>query len=72
MKIGDTVMFFDSNCRYARWFYGAIGTIESMNKGHMRVRWLNPGVLYYGRRTMVSDFEQIKFKVLAQKPLTFT
>ena len=59
MKVGEIVMFVDEG-RYARWFFGQLGKIESMNESqsgerHCRVRWLQP-VKYHGKYTSVSDF----------------
>ena len=66
MKIGDIVMFVDQG-KYAKWFYGQLGRVESINydasgKLHCRVSWLQP-IKYFNNMTLVSDFAVDKFKV---------
>ncbi len=63
MKVGDLVMFSDIDNRYARWFYGEFGIVESAKKSHCRVRW-NRLVEYHGRMASVSDFHQDRFTIV--------
>ena len=60
MSVGDFVMFSNMESRYAKWFFGEFGTIESTNNGHARIRW-NRSIMYHGRQTCVSDFAQTNF-----------
>ena len=60
MKVGDFVMFSNMESRYAKWFFGEFGTIESANNGHARVRWNRP-ITYHGKQASVSDFAQTDF-----------
>lgn len=69
MKVGDLVMFIDEG-RYAKWFYGKFGVIETSREkektpgeGSCRVRWLQP-VKYFDSYTSYSDFGWDKFKVM--------
>ena len=65
MKPGDLVMFNSSTSRYAKWFYGRFGIVESVTPSlsSCRVRWLH-AVKYYDKRTTTySDFECDKFEV---------
>jgi len=70
MKKGDIVMFTDKG-RYARWFYGQLGTITnytpdgSDGKSHCRVKWLHP-VKYFTRHTSTSDFCAEYFEVISE------
>ena len=67
MKVGDLVMFVDEG-RYAKWFYGQMGIVESYTekgsdgKAHCRVSWLQP-VKYFNGFSTVSDFTADMFKV---------
>jgi len=56
MCAGDIVMFIDEG-RYAKWFYGRLGIVESSTEKtrSCRVRWLDP-VKYFDRYTAISDF----------------
>ena len=69
MKLGDVVMFTDKG-RYAMWFFGRLGTVESYSpaapnstrSASCRVRWLEP-VKYHDSETSFSDFSADKFEV---------
>ena len=66
MKEGDLVMFIDEG-RYAKWFYGQLGIVDSCSytkegKLHCRVSWLQP-VKYFESMTLTSDFPADNFKV---------
>jgi len=69
MKEGSVVMFIDEG-RYAKWFYGQLGIVESYSengfdgKAHCRVRWMNP-VPYFDSHTQASDFSADKFQVIS-------
>jgi len=56
VQTGDIVMFSDENSKYAKYFYGAIGTVKSTKNGYCSVRWRSPGPLYFGRRVPASSF----------------
>jgi len=64
VKVGDPVMFVDTG-RYAKWFYGQLGIVESHTKAqdgtyHVRVRWMRP-VQYIDRQATISDFPESYF-----------
>ena len=71
MKVGDAVMFI-CNGRYAKWFFGQMGVVESYTphgadgNAYCRVRWMNP-VSYFDRVTAVSSFRADKFEVAYAK-----
>ncbi len=67
MKAGDLVMFVDEG-RYAKWFYGKLGSCEKSTEKtkSCRVRWLRP-VEYHGRHTSISDFGWDMFKNYGKK-----
>ena len=60
---GSTVMFSNSTSRYAKWFFGQIGTVVSARNGSCRVRWNDP-VEYHNMKASISDFEQHNFTVI--------
>ena len=60
IEVGDTVMWTNTESTYAKWFYSHIGVVESINKGHCRVRWCAP-VKYHDRYTASSDFSLDNF-----------
>ena len=67
MNIGDLVMFTNSSSRYAKWFLGKIGEVQTSTYGsdgklHCRVKWLLP-VKYFDRYAHVSDFKAKDFEV---------
>ena len=67
MKVGDLVMFNNTESRYAKWFYGQMGIVKSCNyaqsgKLHCRVSWLKP-VKYFDRFSTYSDFSASNFEV---------
>lgn len=67
MKEGDLVMFSNSQSKYAKWFFGQLGEVQSCNyakdgKLHCRVKWLKP-VKYFERFATVSDFAAFNFEV---------
>ncbi len=72
MKVGDLVMFDNEQSRYAKWFYGKMGIIESYTskskskhkvpRASCRVKWLVP-VEYFDRYTSVSDLGADNFSV---------
>ena len=64
IKIGDIVTFTDEGT-YAKWFYGRMGTVVSMNdRGtHISVEWIIP-VTYFGKLTGRSSFEISRFTKL--------
>jgi len=65
MKPGDLVMFNNTESRYAKWFYGQFGIVESCNDevGHWcRVTWLQP-VKYFHSFATYSDFSTCDFEV---------
>jgi len=77
MKVGDLVMYVADD-RYAQWFFGKIGVVESLSTKHdghhlgweddtsgeyCRVQWVEP-VAYYNRHTTYSDFAATKFEVI--------
>ena len=66
MQVGDIVMFSNENSRYAKYFYGAIGTVRSMKNEHCSVAWRSPGPLYFGRRVPASSFAMANFSVLVR------
>ena len=66
MQVGDIVMFSDEKGTYAKYFYGAIGTITSIGNSHCSVKWRPPGPLYFGRRTTKSSLEMSRFTVLVR------
>lgn len=70
MKVGDIVMFSNENSTYAKYFYGAIGTIDSTSTVHCTVAWLPPGPLYFGKRVPASSFAMADFSVLVEGPYT--
>ena len=64
MQVGDLVIFKDQGS-YAKWFFGALGTVESCGRGkgtHCRVRWLTP-IKYFESHATVSDFPVNFFEV---------
>lgn len=66
MQTGDIVMFSDENSTYAKYFYGAIGTVKSTKNGYCSVAWRSPGPLYFGRRVPASSFPIENFSVLVR------
>ena len=66
MQVGDIVMFSDENSVYAKYFYGAIGTVKSTRNGHCSVTWRAPGPLYFGKRIPASSFAMANFSVLVR------
>ena len=66
MKVGDLVMFNNTESRYAKWFYGQFGIVESYTKkgNHewCRVTWLQP-VKYFHSFSTYSDFSADNFEV---------
>ena len=70
MKVGDLVMFNNTESRYAKWFYGQFGIVKSCSslpKGslatkHCRVTWLQP-VRYFDGFSTYSDFSASDFEV---------
>lgn len=66
MQVGDIVMFSNESSPYAKYFYGAIGTVESSKNKHCTVRWMPPGRLYFGRRPPMSSFPWDDFSLLVE------
>jgi len=66
VQVGDIVMFSDENSRYAKYFYGAIGTVRSVATEHCSVAWRAPGPLYFGKRVPASSFPIENFSVLVK------
>ena len=73
MKVGDTVIWTNDKSRYAKYFFGQIGIIESYTaksehdgKAHCRIRWIQP-VKYFDRYATVSDFGAENFQVSYEK-----
>ena len=66
MKVGDIVIFSNENSPYAKYFYGAIGTVHSTSTEHCSVDWFPPGPLYFGRRVPASSFSMGDFSVLVK------
>ena len=66
MKPGDIVIFSNENSTYAKYFYGAIGTIRSTSTEHCSVEWFPPGPLYFERRVPASSFPIGNFSVLVK------
>ena len=72
MKIGDLVMFSNTESRYAKWFYGQFGIVENCGyptqgetltgPQYCRVTWLNP-VKYFDSFSTYSDFSIDDFEV---------
>ena len=70
MKIGDLVMFNNTESRYAKWFLYQLGRVESVSggtdgtlaKAYCRVRWLWP-VKYFDSFSTYSDFSACDFEV---------
>ena len=65
MKKGDLVMFNNIESRYAKWFYGQFGIVESYNNEigrWCRVIWLKP-VKYFDGFSTYSDFNESDFEV---------
>jgi hypothetical protein len=67
MKIGDLVMFSNSESTYAKWFFGQLAEIQTCNyakdgKLHCRVKWLQP-VKYRDSYATISDFGAYNFEV---------
>jgi len=67
MKIGDLVMFSNSESTYAKWFFGQLAEVQTCNYAkdgrlHCRVKWLQP-VKYFERFTTISDFGAHNFEV---------
>jgi len=70
MKVGDLVMFKPEG-RYAQWFGGKFGKVESFSYAsdgnlHCRVKWLEP-VKYFDRFTTISDFGADRFEVYSDE-----
>ena len=66
MKVGDLVVFMD-NGRYAKWFYGQMGVVESCaysrkGKLYCSISWLQP-VKYFDSMTTNSSFPAEWFEV---------
>jgi len=59
-RVGDTIMWTNTESPYAKWFYSQIGVIKSINNGHCRVSWLFP-VKYYNTYVTSSDFKLSNF-----------
>ena len=70
MKVGDLVMFCNTNSRYAKWFYGQLGIVKSYTKalsgGWCRVTWLQP-VKYHDSFSTYSDFSSDNFEVMNER-----
>jgi hypothetical protein len=66
MKVDDLVMFNNLESRYAKYFYGQFGIVESYTKKDgresCRVKWLQP-VKYFDSFSVCSDFSANDFKV---------
>lgn len=67
MKIGDLVMFSNSESTYAKWFLGQFAEVQTCNyakdgKLHCRVKWLQP-VKYFNKYSTISDFCADNFKI---------
>tara|TARA_B100000900_G_C20278945_1_gene593231 strand:+ start:355 stop:570 length:216 start_codon:yes stop_codon:yes gene_type:complete len=67
MKVGDIVIWNNSESSYAKWFYGRIAEVQSVGYSssgnlHCRVRWLEP-VKYFNTFAKISDFNSKNFGV---------
>jgi hypothetical protein len=67
MKPGDIVTFMNAESRYAKWFFGKIGVVQSMSDAgsHCSVKWITP-VRYHNRNATVSSFEANSFEVMSE------
>jgi hypothetical protein len=72
MKVGDVVMFADSENRYSNWFFGEYGIVKSYTavgrtngQSSCRVGWLRP-VPYFDSYSTISDFPAIWFEVSSE------
>ena len=67
MKPGDIVTFMDEGSRYARWFFGKMGVVQSLSDAglHCSVKWLTP-VRYHNRDATVSSFQTSSFEVMSE------
>ena len=71
MKVDDLVIFMNRESRYAEWFYGQMGVIESVSYDkhrilRCRVSWLQP-VKYINGFSLYSDFPASDFEVCREK-----
>tara|TARA_X000000950_G_scaffold286123_2_gene394088 strand:- start:691 stop:888 length:198 start_codon:yes stop_codon:yes gene_type:complete len=60
-------MFTNQSSRYAKWFLGQIGEIQSCGYAatgslHFRVKWIQP-IKYYDGFATISDFAADNFEV---------
>ena len=68
MKVGDLVMFNNTESRYAKWFYGQFGIVNLYSSPSdprppsCRVIWLQP-VKYFDSFSTYSDFSASDFEV---------
>tara|TARA_B100000242_G_scaffold78536_1_gene51740 strand:+ start:12 stop:230 length:219 start_codon:yes stop_codon:yes gene_type:complete len=67
MNVGDVVMFTNQNSRYAKWFLGQIGEIQSCGYAssgclHFRIKWMQP-IQYFDGFATISDFAAKNFEV---------
>ena len=61
MKVGDIVTFMNEESTYARWFFGKMGEVISIRKGHCSVRWLVP-CRYHDKWTHASSLKMSDFE----------
>lgn len=67
MKVGDAVMFTNQNSRYAKWFLGQIGEIQSYGYDsfgclHLSIKWMQP-IEYFNEFATISNFAAKNFEV---------
>jgi hypothetical protein len=64
VKVGDLVMFNNTESRYAKWFFGQFGIVVTIPNQHQycRVTWLQP-VRYFDGFSTYSDFCADDFEV---------